>query len=99
MSLGGKPAPVIDGTTGDQRFFMAWAQVWRAKARERRARQLLVTDPHSPPRYRINGVVRNFDEWYRAFDVSRATSSTCRPNSACASGDNRGAAGAGLSAA
>jgi putative endopeptidase len=69
LSLGGKPAPVIDGTTGDQRFFMAWAQVWRAKAREPVARQLLVTDPHSPPKYRINGIVRNFDEWYRAFDV------------------------------
>ncbi len=69
LSLGGKPAPVIDGTTGEQRFFMAWAQVWRAKAREQTERQLLVTDPHSPPKYRINGVVRNFDEWYRAFDV------------------------------
>ncbi len=69
MSLGGKQAPVIGGVTGDQRFFMAWAQVWRAKSREAVARQLLVTDPHSPPKYRINGVVRNFDEWYRAFDV------------------------------
>jgi putative endopeptidase len=69
ISLGGKPAPVIDGTTGDQRFFMAWAQVWRGKAREQTARQLLVTDPHSPPKYRINGVVRNFDEWYRAFNI------------------------------
>jgi len=69
LSLGGKEAPVIDGTTGDQRFFMAWAQVWRSKVRDQLARQFLVTDPHSPPRYRINGVVRNFDEWYRAFDV------------------------------
>ncbi|MEZ5736879.1 MAG: M13 family metallopeptidase [Novosphingobium sp.] len=67
LSLDGKEAPVIDGTTGDQRFFMAWAQVWRAKAREELARQYLVTDPHSPPQYRINGIVRNFDEWYRAF--------------------------------
>ena len=69
MSLGGKPAPVIGGVTGDQRFFMAWAQAWRAKAREAVARQLLVTDPHSPPLYRINGIVRNFDEWYSAFGV------------------------------
>ncbi len=69
MSLNGKPAPVIAGTTGDQRFFMAWAQVWRSKAREPAARQLLVVDPHAPPKYRINGVVRNFDEWYAAFDV------------------------------
>ena len=69
LSLDGKEAPVIDGTTGDQRFFMAWAQVWRAMAREELARQYLVTDPHSPPKYRVNGIVRNFDEWYRAFGV------------------------------
>lgn len=69
LSLDGKEAPVIDGFTGDQRFFMGWAQVWRNKAREEAARQLLVTDPHSPPEYRVNGIVRNFDEWYRAFDV------------------------------
>jgi len=70
LSLGGKDAPVLDGFSGDQRFFMSWAQVWRAKAREELARQHLVTDPHSPPKYRVNGIVRNFDEWYRAFDVS-----------------------------
>ena len=70
LSLDGKEAPVIDGTTGDQRFFMAWAQVWRSRTREELARQYLVTDPHSPPHYRINGIVRNFDEWYRAFDVT-----------------------------
>ena len=69
LSLNGKEAPLIDGTTGDQRFFLAWAQVWRAKAREKLARQFLVTDPHSPPKYRVNGIVRNFDEWYKAFDV------------------------------
>ncbi len=69
MSLGGKEAPVIDGFTGDQRFFMGWAQVWRSKTREAKARQLLMTDPHSPPHYRIDGIVRNFDEWYKAFDV------------------------------
>ena len=69
MSLNGKEAPVIDGFTGDQRFFMGWAQFWRGKTREARARQLLLTDPHSPNEYRINGIVRNFDEWYRAFDV------------------------------
>ena len=69
MSLGKKQAPIIDGTTGDQRFFMAWAQVWRSKYREAESRRLLTIDPHSPPQYRINGVVRNFDEWYRAFAV------------------------------
>jgi putative endopeptidase len=69
LSLNGKEAPVIDGFTGDQRFFLGWAQVWRGKVREQQARQFLVTDPHSPPEYRVNGIVRNFDEWYRAFDV------------------------------
>jgi len=69
LSLKGKEAPVIDGYTGDQRFFMAWAQVWRSKIREQQARKYLVIDPHSPPEYRINGIVRNFDEWYKAFDV------------------------------
>ncbi|GAM05603.1 M13 family metallopeptidase [Novosphingobium sp. MBES04] len=69
MALGGKEAPVIDGFTGDQRFFMGWAQVWRSKTREAQARQMLMTDPHAPPHYRVNGIVRNFDEWYKAFDV------------------------------
>jgi putative endopeptidase len=69
LSLNGKEAPVIDGFTGDQRFFMGWAQVWRSKVREEQARQFLITDPHAPPQYRINGIVRNFDEWYKAFNV------------------------------
>ncbi len=69
LSLDGKEAPVIDGFTGDQRFFLAWAQVWRALAREDDTRQRLVTDPHAMPEYRTNGVVRNMDEWYAAFDV------------------------------
>ncbi len=66
----GGEAPVIDGLTGDQRFFLGWAQVWRAKAREDEIRRRLVTDPHSPPEYRINGVVRNIDAWYDAFGVT-----------------------------
>jgi putative endopeptidase len=69
LSLNGKPAPVIDGMTGEQRFFMAWAQAWRFKAREAAARDRLETDPHSPAAYRVNGIVRNFDEWYKAFGV------------------------------
>lgn len=64
----GEP-PVIDGLTGDQRFFMSWAQVWRSMIREDALRQRLVTDPHSPAEYRVNGVVRNIDAWYEAFDV------------------------------
>jgi endothelin-converting enzyme/putative endopeptidase len=68
--LGGSEAPVIDGLTGDQRFFLAWAQVWQGKYREDELRQRLETDPHSPPYYRINGVVRNLDAWYEAFGVT-----------------------------
>lgn len=69
MALGGEEAPVIDGYTGDQRFFLAWAQVWQRKYREDALIQRLTTDPHSPSEFRVNGVVRNFDEWYEAFDV------------------------------
>jgi len=70
LSLNGKEAPVIDGLTGDQRFFLAWAQVWRSQQREDNARQRLRTDPHSPEQYRVNGVVRQMDAWYAAFDVT-----------------------------
>jgi putative endopeptidase len=66
VSLGGKPAPVIDGFTGDQRFYLGWAQVWRNNVREQRKRQLLMIDPHSPSEQRV-AVVRNLDPWYSAF--------------------------------
>ncbi len=59
----------MTASTGDQRFFMAWAQVWRSKNREEALRRQMLTDPHSPPEYRVNGIVRNFDAWYDAFDV------------------------------
>ena len=62
-------APVIGGLTGDQRFFLAYAQAWQAKLREGLQRQLLLTDPHSPAKYRVNGIVRNVDAWYKAFDI------------------------------
>jgi putative endopeptidase len=68
-SLHGRPAPVIDGLTGDQRFFLAYAQSWREKSREDTIRQRLVSDVHSPEKYRVNGVVRNMDAWYAAFHV------------------------------
>ena len=68
-SLGGKPAPVIDGLTGDQRVFLGWAQVWRSKSREDRTRQRLVSDPHSPEQYRADIPVRNIDAFYEAFGV------------------------------
>jgi len=67
--LHGKPAPVLNGTTGDQRVFLGWAQVWRAKVRPDAARQRLVIDPHSPPMARVNGPTENLDAWYSAFDV------------------------------
>lgn len=69
LSLNGKPAPVIDGFTGEQRVFLGWAQAWRVKRREELARQILVTDPHSPAKYRVNGVLPNIPDFYQAFDV------------------------------
>jgi putative endopeptidase len=68
-TLHGKPAPVRDGLTGDQRYFLAWAQVWRGLTREEQLRSQVMSNPHSPNHYRVNGVVRNVDAWYQAFDV------------------------------
>ena len=67
-SLGGKPAPVIDGLTGDQRFFIAFGQTWRSKLRDAAARQRVNTDVHAPAPFRAE-TVRNLDAWYQAFDV------------------------------
>jgi putative endopeptidase len=67
-SLGGKAPPVIDGTTGDQRFYLGWAQVWRRNYREPNLRQRLLTDPHSPSEQRV-ATVRNLDPWYQAYNV------------------------------
>ena len=67
-TLDGKEAPTIDGTTGDQRFYLGWAQVWRRNVREAAARQRVLTDPHSPAQYRAD-IVRNMDPWYAAFPV------------------------------
>ncbi|WP_310468043.1 M13 family metallopeptidase [Sphingomonas sp.] len=69
LSLKGKPAPVIDGLTGDQRFFISYAQHQRTEYRDAFLRQLMQTDPHSPDFARINAVLRNFDPWYAAFKV------------------------------
>jgi putative endopeptidase len=63
-------APVIDGFTGDQRFFLAWAQIWRSLYRDDAMRAQLVNGPHSPGLYRVNGVVRNLDAWYEAFGIT-----------------------------
>ena len=69
-SLNGEEAPVIDGLTGDQRFFLAYAQVWRAKAREDALANQVATDPHSPARYRTIAPLRNVDAWYEAFGIT-----------------------------
>jgi len=68
-SLKGKPAPVIDGLTGDQRFFLAYAQVWHAKQKPEAMRQQMASDPHTPDKFRIIGPLRNVDAWYDAFAV------------------------------
>ncbi len=64
----GEP-PVVDGLTGDQRFFLAYAQAWRSQLREGALRERVLTDSHSPPEWRVNGIVRNVDAWYRAFNI------------------------------
>ena len=69
LSLGGKAPPVLDGFSGDQRFYLGWAQVWRTKYREPALRQQLLSDPHSPAPDRVY-TVRNMDPWYKAFDVA-----------------------------
>jgi putative endopeptidase len=71
-ALGGQDAPVLDGTTGDQRFYLGWAQVWRRNYREANLRQRLLTDPHSPSEQRA-WVVRNLDPWYSAFNPEAST--------------------------
>ncbi|MGE0597538.1 MAG: M13 family metallopeptidase [Hyphomonadaceae bacterium] len=69
LHLGGEASPEIEGTTGDQRFFMGWAQAWRSLIRDQALRNQVLTDPHSPAIYRCNGTVRNMSAWYAAFDV------------------------------
>ncbi len=68
-SLNGKEAPVMDGFTGEQRVFIGWGQAWLSKAREEALRNQISTDPHSPSKFRVNGVVRNIPEFYSAFKV------------------------------
>ncbi|HEU4957778.1 MAG TPA: M13 family metallopeptidase [Sphingomicrobium sp.] len=69
ISLNGKPSPVIDGLTGDQRFFLAFAQAWRGEQRDDAIKTQVASDPHSPRRYRVIGPLRNLDAWYAAFNV------------------------------
>lgn len=69
MSLNGKEAPKMDGYTGMQRVFLGWGQVWLDKSREESLRSQVAGDPHSPAKFRINGVVRNIPEFYEAFNI------------------------------
>ncbi|HUL19442.1 MAG TPA: M13 family metallopeptidase [Steroidobacteraceae bacterium] len=68
--LKGQAAPVMEGLTGDQRFFLAYAQVWREKYRDGLMREIVMSDVHSPSRFRVNGPLPNIDAWYQAFDVT-----------------------------
>ena len=79
LSLGGKDAPVIDGFTGDQRFFLAFAQAWRGKMRDDAVRAMLLTDPHSPPAARGQLPLRNIDAWYQAFGVKEGDKLYLKP--------------------
>ena len=69
ISLNGKDAPLIDGLTGDQRFYLSFGQIWRSKVREGALRQQLLSNEHSPGMFRAIGAPRNQDEWYAAFNV------------------------------
>jgi len=69
LSLAGKPSPVLDGFTGEQRFFIGWAQAWRTKAREQYLRNQVMADPHAPAEFRANAPLSNIQEFYDAFNV------------------------------
>ena len=71
LSLNGKEAPVIDGLTGDQRFFMGYAQIWQVKMKEKSLRNRVATDSHSPGKFRAIGSLSNMPEFYQAFDVKK----------------------------
>jgi putative endopeptidase len=79
-SLKGKGAPVLDGLSGDQRFFLAWAQGWRNKVRPELMKMIIVSDVHSPYRWRVDGTLRNIDEWYTAFNVKPGDALYLAPN-------------------
>jgi len=79
-SLNGKEAPVIDGLTGDQRFFMGYAQIWRGKIVEKSMRNRVTTDPHSPGEFRVLGILSNVDKFYETFDVKEGDAMYIAPD-------------------
>jgi len=79
ISLNGEESPVIDGLSGAQRFFFAWVQTWRLKARKEEVERLLAIDPHSPDEFRGNQIVRNVDEFYESFDVTESDAMWLEP--------------------
>jgi putative endopeptidase len=78
-SLGSAKAPILDDLTGDQRFFLSFAQVWRLKYRDDALRTLVMSDVHSPAKFRVNGTLPNMDSWYAAFDVGPAEKLFVKP--------------------
>ncbi len=80
LSLDGLKPPDIDGFSGDQRFFMGWAQVWRRKYREEELRKRLLTDPHAPSEYRVNGVLPNMPQFYEAYNLKEKDSMYLQPD-------------------
>jgi putative endopeptidase len=80
IALNGKEPPVIDGLTGAERFFLSWAQVWQYKARPEEVARRLAIDPHSPPEFRCNQIVRNIDEFYETFNVTESDSLWLEPD-------------------
>ncbi len=81
LALKGQAAPVIDGLTGDQRFFLSWAQAWRGKNRPEEIRRRIATDPHSPDEFRCNQIVRNLAPFYEAFEVTASDAMWLEPAS------------------
>ncbi|MEM5551040.1 M13-type metalloendopeptidase [Pseudoalteromonas neustonica] len=79
LSLGNDKAPIIDGYTGDQRFFMGWSQIWRRKYRDEELRNRLMTDSHSPSHYRVIGILSNMPEFYKAYDVKEGDKMYIKP--------------------
>ena len=72
IALDGQDPPVVDGLDGDQRFFVGFARAWRSKVRDEYLREMLLRDPHSPPEYRVNGILPNVPAFYEAFGLAVA---------------------------